>query len=465
MSSASQVTEVINLELLQRFDQPVPRYTSYPTAPDWEELTSEVYGERLLELNTEPRDLSLYLHIPFCKTMCLFCGCSVILNRKPENESRYVEYLLKEIDLVAERLQPSHRVSQLHLGGGTPTKLSVELIERVYDGLDKRFNFAPQAEIAIEIDPRTVVEDHGEKLRLLRRLGFNRVSFGVQDTDPQVQEAIRRRQSYAMTLQTYELARQLDFDGINIDLIYGLPLQSVQTFSDTMQKILEMRPDRIALFSYAKVPWLKEHQKAIPDATLPTTDEKFRIYLYARQALIEAGYVAIGMDHFALAADPMAAAYHSGELHRNFQGYTVNRAEDMLGFGSTAIGHCRDTYIQNLKSLDAYYAALDDARLPVHRGKVLSETDRLRRWVIKKLMCQFELDKALFEQMYGVCFNRYFAAERPLIEEAISQGLCTEDNHILRATDIGKLFIRHVASLFDWYLQGKGGTGHYSKGV
>jgi oxygen-independent coproporphyrinogen-3 oxidase len=317
----------------------------------------------------------------------------------------------------------------------------------------------------MEIDPRTVHEDQGQKLALLRKLGFNRVSFGVQDTNQDVQEAIRRRQSYEMTLETYQRARQLGFEGINIDLIYGLPHQSVETFSDTIVKIIAMRPDRIALFSYARVPWLKGHQKAIPDAALPSTEEKFRIYLHARQELLKAGYVAIGMDHFALPQDSMAHAFYAGQLHRNFQGYTVNPAEDMLGFGVTAIGHCRDAYVQNLKDLDAYYASLDTERLPVHRGKVLSETDRLRRWVVNKLMCQFELDKGLFEQMYGVCFKRYFAAEQPLIQQAVADGLCTDDTHHLRATPVGRLFIRNVASIFDWYLQGQGGTGQYSKGV
>ncbi len=458
-------SETIDVATLQRFDKPVPRYTSYPTAPEWETLDSTHYQDHLAALNAEVRPLSLYFHIPFCQTMCLFCGCSVVLNRRPENEERYVSYLLKEVDLVSQQLRADHVVTQVHFGGGTPTKLGTLQIEAIVSRIRERFNLSPDAEVSIEIDPRTVVEDNGHKLRFLQQLGFNRVSFGVQDTDPKVQEAVKRRQSYAMTLHTYEMAREIGFKGINVDLIYGLPFQSVTTFDDTIGKLVAMRPDRIALFSYAKVPWLKAHQKAIPDETLPSTEEKFKIYVQARSQLIAAGYLGLGLDHFALRQDPLSVAFLEQKLHRNFQGYTLNLAEDMLGFGITSIGYCRDAYFQNLKELDAYYHALDDGQLPVHRGKVLSEADRVRRWVINQLMCQFELDKGLFERLYGVPFPRYFAEEKPAIDEAVNDGLLYDDGHKLVATATGRLFIRNVAAIFDWYLQRKGGVGRFSKGV
>lgn len=457
--------EEVDVELLTRFDLPVPRYTSYPTAPEWESFSSDDYVNQLYELNSDPRPLSLYFHIPFCKTMCLFCGCSVILNRRPENEERYVNYLLKEIELVSSRLRKDHTVAQLHFGGGTPTKLSAELLEKLMTSIDDSFRVVRDGEISIEIDPRTVCEDDGAKLRLLRKLGFNRVSFGVQDTNPKVQEAIKRRQTYAMTRRTYELAREIGFQGINIDLIYGLPYQTTESFEDTIAKIIEMRPDRIALFSYAQVPWLKEHQKAIPDETLPSTQEKFRIYVQARRQLIAAGYLGLGMDHFALREDPLAQAFLQRTLHRNFQGYTLNLAQDLLGFGVTAIGFCREAYAQNLKDLPAYYAALDQGQLPIHRGKMLSEADRLRRWVINKLMCQFEVDREEFEQIYGVQFDRYFTAELPLLKRSIADGLLIETGGKLLATPTGRLFVRNLAATFDWYLQRKGGVGHFSKGV
>ncbi len=455
----------VDVALLQRFDRPVPRYTSYPTAPEWGPLASEAYLDRLALLNQAPRPLSLYFHIPFCRTMCLFCGCSVLLNRKPENEERYVQYLLKEITLVSSHLRSDHTVPQLHFGGGTPTKLSMPQLETIMQTIGRSFHLTPDSELSIEIDPRTVCEDGGEKLRFLRQLGFNRVSFGVQDTDPRVQEAVRRRQTYAMTRRTYELARDIGFEGINIDLIYGLPLQTVASFHDTIEKVIEMRPDRIALFSYAKVPWLKEHQKAIADDTLPTTEEKFGIYVQARRQLTAAGYLGLGMDHFALCEDPLAQAFLAGQLHRNFQGYTLCLAEDMLGFGITSIGYCQNAYIQNCKELQSYYEALDANQLPVHRGKQLSEDDQLRRWVINKLMCQFEVDKHLFERLYGVPFGHYFGAEWPLVTQAVADQLLEDKDDKLVVTPTGRLFVRNVAAIFDRYLQCKAGQSGFSKGV
>ncbi|MCC5831540.1 MAG: oxygen-independent coproporphyrinogen III oxidase [Chlamydiales bacterium] len=432
---------------LRKFNFPAPRYTSYPTAPEWGELSPDIYREKLQELPDLP--LSLYFHIPFCKTMCLYCACSVVLNRKPENEERYVDYLMHEIDLVTS-LTGKRRVVQLHFGGGTPTKLSIPLFARLFEKIRTSFDIDFSQEVAIEIDPRTA---DFEKLRFLRKIGFNRVSFGVQDTNWKVQEAVKRRQSLEMTIETYKMARNLGFKGVNIDLIYGLPYQTVDTFRKTVSDILEMRPDRIALFSYAKVPWLKKHQLAIKDETLPSAEEKFSIYSEARERFIDAGYLAIGMDHFALEEDEMAHAFRNRKLGRNFQGYTTQFADEMLGFGVTAIGCVRHTYVQNLKDLPSYYAALDEGRLPVHRGKVSTDEDILRKWVIHTLMGRFELDKAEFEKRYGESFDLHFAIELERLAELEAEGLLLNTPERIVVTELGELLIRVIAMTFDAYIQ------------
>ena len=290
------------------------------------------------------------------------------------------------------------------------------------------------------------------------------MSFGVQDTDPKVQEAIKRHQSYEMTLETYQRARELGFSGINLDLIYGLPYQTPESFADTIEKIIAMGPDRIALFSYAKIPWLKAHQKAIPDEILPSTEDKFAIYVYARRRLMEEGYVPLGMDHFARREDPLAQAYFQKRLHRNFQGYSLQLSQDMLGFGVTSIGYCQDAFIQNVKSLEEYYAALDAGQLPVLRGKVLSAEDRLRRWVIQSMMCHFELDGMQFKERFGVSLEAYFAKEQTAIDEMVAEGLIEKIGPSLIATPLGRLFIRNVASVFDAYLSASQNT-KFSKAV
>lgn len=435
---------------LLKFNQPAPRYTSYPTAPEWGDLTPETYQQKLLEIKAGP--LSLYFHIPFCKTMCLYCGCSVVLNRKPANEEKYVDYLTREIELVTSYLGKKQQVVQLHFGGGTPTKLTVPLFARLFEKIQRSFQIDFSKEVAIEIDPRTVMEDEGAKLRFLRSIGFNRVSFGVQDTNEIVQEAVKRRQSLEMTQKTYWLARELGFEGVNIDLIYGLPFQTVTTFQKTVSDILELKPDRIALFSYAKVPWLKKHQLAIKEATLPSAEEKFKIYVAARERFVKEGYVAIGMDHFALEHDEIAKCYRKRELGRNFQGYTAKLAENMLGFGVTAIGCAQNTYVQNLKDLPSYYDALEKDRLPVHRGKVLTEEDQLRKWVIHTLMCDFELNKEEFSQRFGPLFDLYFSEEQEKLNQLEKEGLIRNTDKKILVTESGELMIRIIAMTFDAYV-------------
>lgn len=455
----------VSVELMMKWNKPIPRYTSYPTAPEWGAFAESDYAEQLRRLKETDDAISIYIHIPFCQSMCLYCGCSVILNRRWENEELYVNYLLREMDLVARRLGDKRKVTQLHFGGGTPTKLSEEQMERIFHHICKRFDLQLDGELSMEIDPRTVLANDGSKLRHLRSLGFNRVSFGVQDTNDQVQEAVKRRQSLDMTQQTYHLARELGFHGINIDLIYGLPYQTQETFTKTIDDILELRPDRIALFSYAKVPWLKAHQKAIRDETLPSTHDKFQIYAQAREELVRGGYVAIGMDHFALKDDEIAQAYLSGKLHRNFQGYAVKCAEHLVSFGVTSIGDVADGYVQNVKELKPYYEAIDAGCLPVHRGKVLSDEDKMRRWVINQIMCQFKLDKELFKEKYQLDFDETFAKERASLDELKADGFLTEDDTVLQVTATGELFVRNIACQFDAYLRQQKGLPMFSKSV
>jgi oxygen-independent coproporphyrinogen-3 oxidase len=447
----------IDPQLLARWNQAIPRYTSYPTAPQFYALDQEVAIEKLLQFGRSEKPLSLYIHIPFCQSMCLFCGCSVVLNRKPERQATYLAYLLKEIALTAQRFSQKRKVTQLHLGGGTPTSLTIPEFEQLMEALHLHFDLVEGAEISIEVDPRTVYADRGEKLTALKRLGFNRLSFGVQDLDPVVQEAVRRRQSEEMTVQTYLQARELGFQGINIDLIYGLPFQTVERFNRTVSTLIELKPDRIAFYSYAKVPWLKPHQKAIPEETLPSTEEKFRLYVEARARFMQGGYKAIGMDHFALAEDPISRAYTERKLMRNFQGYSIEMSEDMLGFGLSSIGFLEKCYWQNLKNLDDYQNWIQKGCLPVHRGFVLSETDVRHRWAIQSLMCQFELDK----EEYAARFGRPFDLGRERIPWLKEEGLLEETEQKLIPTPIGRLFIRLIAAAFDTYLQ----QGQFSRVV
>jgi oxygen-independent coproporphyrinogen-3 oxidase len=433
--------------LLAKWNRPVPRYTSYPTAPQFQPIGEDVLREKLLAFDLTAKPLSLYFHIPFCKSMCLFCGCSVVLNRNPERQTLYLDHLLKEIETVAKNFSSKRTVSQLHLGGGTPTSLTIEQFEKLMENIHRHFSFTPDAEISIEIDPRTVYSDNGQKLSALKRLGFNRVSFGVQDLDPKVQEAVRRRQSEEMTVSTYYKARELGFDGINIDLIYGLPFQTVERFAKTAERLIELKPDRIAFYSYAKIPWLKEHQKAIPDETLPSTEEKFAIYIDARARFMKGGYTAIGMDHFALSSDPMAKAYHEKTLTRNFQGYAVQLARDMIGFGLTSIGFIENSYFQNIKELEAYQTSVAEGHLPVAKGYVLNEEDILRHQIIQSIMCHFEVDKK-----YGHMAD---------IEPFKADGLLEETSDKLVATPLGRLFIRLIAASFDAYLN----KGQFSRAV
>ncbi len=440
----------LNFELFESLNKALPRYTSYPTAPTWETIPINVYEETLRNL---PSPLSLYFHLPFCETMCLFCACSVVLNRDQDKEKAYVNSLLNEIDLITSIMGEKRKVTQLHFGGGTPTKISIDLLDLLFQKITSRFEIDFSKEVAIEIDPRTVTKDKGEKLRFLRHLGFNRVSFGVQDTNQDVQEAIRRRQSLEVTQETFFLAKECGFHEINIDLIYGLPLQTFDTFQKTIEDILKLRPDRIALFSYAKVPWLKPHQKAIRDDDLPPPFEKFRIYVSAREAFLKAGYEAIGMDHFALKGNELSKSYQEKTLHRNFQGYTVKRSDHLLGFGTTAISDFDSLYTQNQKELSSYSECLKNRKAPLLRGKILTLEDQMRKWVIQSLMCRFELEKKEWQKRFALDFDTHFESVEPHLQEMEIQGLLQNTQDKIVVKPFGELFIRNIAALFDAYLQ------------
>lgn len=450
---------IVDPKLLSKWNIPVPRYTSYPTAPQYYPVTSEEYSQRIEKFDASDKPLSIYIHIPFCKTMCLFCACSVVLNRKMEKQKAYLKLLLEEIRTLP--FQKKRVVSQLHLGGGTPTSLTEGEFDSLMKELLKKFAFSPNAEISIEIDPRTVFADAGKKLKHLRKLGFNRVSFGVQDLNENVQEAIKRRQSEEMTVATYERAREIGFLGVNLDLIYGLPLQTRESFAKTSEKIALLKPDRISFFSYAKVPWLKPHQKAIPDEWLPSDEEKFGIYTDARERFMETGYTAIGMDHFSLPKDPLSIAYQEKKIVRNFQGYSLSLAEDMIGLGVTSIGFLENGYFQNRKEIEEYGSVLNNGKLPVERGYILKEDDSIRRFVIQRIMCHFEIDKKEFEEKFGIPLDLYFVKERSEVERLIQEGLLEERKSGLYATPTGRLFVRLIASAFDAYMTHK----RYSKAI
>jgi oxygen-independent coproporphyrinogen-3 oxidase len=436
---------------LEKWNRPVPRYTSYPTAPQFHVLNPDAIAANFAAFGADDKPLSLYIHIPFCKTMCLFCGCSVVLNRRPEKSAAYLGLLLQEIRLAKNAFGKRKAVSQLHLGGGTPTSLDEAQLELLMGALRENFAFTTDAEISIEVDPRTVFADQAKKLETLRNLGFNRISFGVQDLDPRVQEAVKRRQSEEMTLTTYQHARRLGFEGINIDLIYGLPLQTPESFRRTAAVLSEMRPDRIAFFSYAKVPWLKAHQKAIREEDLPSSSEKFQIYAESRRTFMEAGYVAIGMDHFSLPSDSIAMAYGQEKLIRNFQGYSVGAAEDMLGLGVSSIGFMNGMYLQNVKTIEEYESNVTNGRLPVFRGFSLGAEDLLRRWVNQQIMCRFRIEKRMFEARFHVSFDLHFSQEKPALVQLVQEGLVEETEDEVRATPLGRLFVRLIAVVFDQY--------------
>ncbi|WP_100934239.1 oxygen-independent coproporphyrinogen III oxidase [Candidatus Chlamydia corallus] len=444
----------VNFKFLEGLHQPAPRYTSYPTALEWESSDATPAFLAFEKIRENPRPLSLYFHIPFCQSMCLYCGCSVVLNRREDVVEAYINTLIREMELVVQNIGTRPQVSRIHFGGGTPSRLSRELFHRLFDKLHKLFDLTHTEEIAIEVDPRSLRSDI-EKADFFQKLGFNRVSLGIQDTQAAVQEAVKRRQSKEESIGAYEKFKELGFQSINIDLIYGLPKQTKVTFAKTIQDILAMRPDRLALFSFASVPWIKPHQKAMKATDMPSMEEKFAIYSQSRHLLTKAGYQAIGMDHFSLPHDPLTLAFKNKTLIRNFQGYSLPPEEDLLGLGMTSTSFIRGIYLQNAKTLEAYHKTVLGGTFPTVKSKILTEDDRIRKWVIHKLMCTFSVEKEEFLNLFGYQFDAYFIESRDRLISMETTGLIYNSSCSLKVTPLGELFVRVIATAFDRYFLDK----------
>src|ERR1700682_2456098 len=440
----------LDQEFLAKYNRPGPRYTSYPTAPVW----TDSFGPNDLETAYEEAErartsVSLYLHIPFCESLCLFCACNVIIQKDKRVATPYLNVLKQEMQRVSRGISRDRHVIQFHWGGGTPTYLTPEQIENLFAFARDHFSFAPDAEIGIEIDPRVTSREH---LEALRGLGFNRLSMGIQDFHLEVQTAINRIQPFELTRDLLLAARNLGFDSINVDLIYGLPYQSAERFSRTVDQILELQPDRVALFSYAHVPWLKKQQGAFA-THLPEGMEKFEIFRTGLMKFIEAGYLYIGMDHFAKPGDELAIAQQQRTLHRNFQGYTTKAGADLYGMGVTAISGIQNAYAQNHRDLASWQKAVQDRGIATMRGYRLSDEDRLRRAVINRLLCHTVIVKDEVSREFGVDFDQYFAAELGQLEGPREDGLVMVDNKEVLSTWLWRVFIRNLAMLFDPYLE------------
>jgi oxygen-independent coproporphyrinogen III oxidase len=440
----------VSEEFLARYNRPGPRYTSYPTAPVW----NDAFGPGDLEsiqadAQRAQTPVSLYMHLPFCESLCLFCACNVIIQKDKRVAIPYLDVLKREIEHVARGVSRDRPVVQFHWGGGTPTYLTPRQLEDLFGFAREHYNFSADAEIGIEIDPRVTTREH---LEVLRRLGFNRLSMGIQDFHPEVQAAINRIQPFELTRDLLVAARELQFDSINVDLIYGLPYQSPERFSHTVDQILELQPDRIALFSYAHVPWLKKQQGAFA-THLPEGMQKFEIFRSGLMKFIEAGYLYIGMDHFAKPGDELAVSQQQRTLHRNFQGYTTKSGADLYGMGVTAISAFQNAYAQNHRDLPSWQKAVQDRGIATMRGYRLSDEDRLRRAVINRLLCHTVIVKEEISREFGVDFDQYFAAELGQLESPREDGLVMLDSKEVRATWLGRIFIRNLAMIFDPYLE------------
>jgi len=440
--------------LLAKYDRPGPRYTSYPTAVEFHEgFTEGDYRSRLATADRRSAEpLSLYAHLPFCEHRCLFCACNVVITRHRDVASRYLDQLLLEVDLLARHLPSRRTLAQMHWGGGTPTYYPAADLERLFRAIARHFEFAGDADIGIEADPRVTTDEH---IAGLRRLGFNRLSLGVQDFAAEVQEAVHRIQSPEITGALVARARAEGFRSVNLDLIFGLPHQSLEGFRRTLDQVLDIRPDRLAVYSFAFVPWIKAHMKHLPKEALPSGALKLELLALAIDSLGAAGYRQIGMDHFALPEDELARSLEAGTLHRNFMGYTVRAAPDLVGLGISAIGDVGGAFAQNVKKLTGYEAALAAGRFPIERGYVLTEDDARRRDVISQLMCTFRVDLPAFEQRFGVPFAACFAAELAALRGAdslVAHGLLEITEASLVVTRLGRPFVRNVCMAFDRHL-------------
>jgi oxygen-independent coproporphyrinogen-3 oxidase len=455
----------IDLAKFRKYDRPGPRYTSYPTAPQFNEnFKAEQFLEEIIKTNYGENlpDLSLYFHLPYCDTLCYFCGCNMIITRNRSRVNDYISYLKKEMDLLRSYLLTDRKVSQLHWGGGTPTHLNPDEIADLASFINLSFNFKDNPENSCEIDPRGLTKEH---LQSLRNNGFNRISMGVQDFNEKVQKYVNRIQPEDMTRQTVQWIRELGFKSINLDLIYGLPFQTVDSFAETVEKIIDISPDRIAVFNYAHVPWMKKHMALIHQEDLPAPEIKLDILKTTIEQLTGAGYVFIGMDHFAKPEDDLSIALKEKKLYRNFQGYSTNADADLYAFGITGISQLQNVYSQNYKTERGYYKLLDEETLPTAKGYQLTEDDRIRRFVIMKLMCDFELNFPQVEEKFKINFKDYFSRGLSNLKEMDTDNLVEISEGGLMVKDMGRLLIRNIAMNFDGFIERKEDTAKYSRTV
>ena len=447
------MSHAISEDLLRRFDVSGPRYTSYPTADRFVEAFTENEYVQALEqrrAGSMALPLSLYVHIPFCESVCYYCACNKVITKHHSRAAEYLRYLAREVELQVAHLGKGHNVSQLHLGGGTPTFLSDAELEDLMAMLRRHFTLVPGGEYSVEVDPRTVTE---ERLETLARLGFNRLSFGVQDFDPAVQKAVHRVQPAEQVFELVAAARRIGFESVNVDLIYGLPLQTPESFARTLAQVNELRPDRIALYAYAHLPSRFKPQRRISAAELPSGGDKLSMLSMSLDRLMAAGYVYVGMDHFALPNDALAVAKRQGRLHRNFQGYSTQPDCDLIALGVSAIGRIGATYSQNAKTLEEYRDLLDQGRLPIVRGLALTRDDLLRRAVIMSLMCQGEVLFESIELGHLINFRSHFARELEVLEGLEANGLVRLGPTGIQVTETGWFLVRAIAMVFDKNLQ------------
>jgi oxygen-independent coproporphyrinogen III oxidase len=442
----------IDLDFLKKFDKPGPRYTSYPTAPLFSDLfTADDFKNEIIRTNAldKSNDLSLYLHFPFCDTLCYFCGCTMLVTHDRNKISGYNQYLKKEIEMITPFISYKRKVTQLHWGGGTPSYLTPAQIRDIGFYVKERYNFADDIEASVEIDPRDLTRDH---IKAFSESGFNRMSMGVQDFNEKVQKAVNRIQSEKITRDAVNWGRELGFKSINLDLIYGLPFQTYDSFSDTLDKAIDISPERFAIFNYAHVPWLKKHQNVMPEEELPTPEQKLRILKMTIEKLTDAGYWYIGMDHFAKPDDELAVVQKNKTLYRNFQGYSTRAGSDVYAFGMSSISQFDNIYAQNVKELNNYYSRLDADELATHLGYVMTEDDHIRKYTIMNLMCHLEIDKQNIENKFHINFDEYFSESIQKLKPFVDEGFVSIDKDKITVIELGKLIIRNLAMCFDAYI-------------
>lgn len=449
----------VNLDLVKKYNVAGPRYTSYPPATKFtDKIAWPELAERISENNKSEHGLSLYFHIPFCETLCWFCGCTTVITKNHGEGKPYLDYLEKEVAQMAARLNPKRKVVQLHWGGGSPTFLQPDEIQKLGEIIRKHFQFSDDIEAGVEIDPRRLTREH---IEALREIGFNRASLGVQDFEPRVQEAIHRIQPRDLTQQVLDWTRELGFGSVNFDLIYGLPFQTTETFRQTLDAVLEMQPDRLAVFSYAHVPWIKPAQKILEQKILPSPEVKLQLLKMVIERLTENNrYIYIGMDHFAKPSDELVLTQRNKTLQRNFQGYSTRGNADIYSFGMSAISQIPDAYWQNEKELPQYFSALDAGKIPLARGYFLMDEDKIRRETIMRVMCDLSLDFAAMSQKLSVNFTEHFAGELATLKSFETDGLIRFLQSGFEVTDTGRLFIRNIAMCFDNTLAPAGERKH-----